>query len=106
MPTPFDKLPVFVDMVSMTILPEDQFPELLMVDQRLYFDGQTMWNRVTPGLLRWMEHCVATQKAKENSVERSEEFLMRITFESGVEAGGDPVPAVMKGPPLIPNYRF
>lgn len=104
-PGAFDNL-IFVDFASMTTLPEDQFPAMMFVDQRLHFDGKAMWNRVTPGLLKWMETQVAALKARGGSFERSEEFLMRLCYESGMTPAGEAEVPILKGPPLLPWYSF
>jgi hypothetical protein len=102
-------LPLFADPFTRRILPEDEYPERYYVDQVVYFDGTTIWNRVTPGLIRWMRDKIEQARAgsgvDQAALDRSEEFLLRISFESGLEAG-DVATEPFRKPGLIAFYQF
>lgn len=49
---------IFCNPFTLTVLPDDQQPECVAESQRLYWQDEIFWHRVTPGLLRWMHDCI------------------------------------------------
>lgn len=99
--------PTFIDPVTLRTLPPEQFPERYFRDQTAYFDGATMWNRASAGLLRWMQTRVDQAKergAKPEAIENAQQFLEFVAREAGIEIGKDAVEPVKRGN-LLPFYE-